>query len=110
MNDFIKVENIFNNIPQDLTVEVFQDLLTQKNIRIERIISKGQKSPEGFWYDQDESEWVILLKGYAEIQFEDHQKPFILNAGDYLNIPAHKKHRVEKTDESEITIWLAIFY
>lgn len=102
--------NIFINIPEDLTEEVVQVLRYSENVRIEKIISKGQKSPEGFWYDQDQSEWVILLRGYAELIFEGNNEIIKLRPGNYLNIPAHQKHRVEKTDEKEITIWLAIFY
>jgi len=110
MIDIKPIGNIFGEIPEDLTDEVIQILIQHKNLRIERIISKGHKSPKDFWYDQEESEWVILIQGYAEIKFEGHKESFKLTAGDYLNIPAHQKHRVEKTDEKEITIWLAMFY
>ncbi len=110
MNDIIRIENMFSQIPNDLTDEIFQEIISNENFRVERIISKGQRSPDGFWYDQDQSEWVILLKGYAEIQFEGYTESIRLYPGDYLNIPAHKKHRIEKTDKDNVSVWLAIFY
>jgi cupin 2 domain-containing protein len=110
MNEIEPIGNFFREIPEDLTEEVIQVISKGKNVRIERIISKGQKSPKDFWYDQEQSEWVMLLQGYAELTFEGNPQSIKLKAGDYLNIPAHKKHRVEMTDEKVITIWLAIFY
>lgn len=110
MNEKNGLGNIFDNIPSDLSEEVFQNIISTKIIRIERIISHGQKSPPDFWYDQEQSEWVILLKGYAEIRFDNNPELIKLNPGNYLNIPAHQKHRVEKTDLNEATIWLAVFY
>jgi len=101
-------QNIFQDIPHDLTEEIFQELLSAKNIRIERIISKGQTSPKEGWYDQEEHEWVILLQGAATLSFETADVK--LSKGDYYNIKAHQKHRVTWTKKDEITIWLAIFY
>jgi cupin 2 domain-containing protein len=89
--------------------EVFQTIKETNNVRIERIISKGQVSPKDFWYDQEENEWVILLKGSARLLFEDGEL-VELNSGDYLNIPANKKHRVEWTSKDSETIWVAVFY
>lgn len=77
-------------------------------MRIERIISHGHASPEGFWYDQPLNEWVILLKGVARLQFEDGMVE--MKPGDYVNIPAHKNHRVDWTTPEELTIWLAVHY
>jgi cupin 2 domain-containing protein len=85
--------NFFNNIPNSLPKEVFETIIQTENLKIERIISKGQKSEESFWYDQDQAEFVSLLKGKARIQFETQTVE--LAAGDYLNIAAHQKHRVE---------------
>lgn len=110
MNGNIQVKNIYEEIPINLTEEIFEVIIVNQNIKIERIISMGHKSPPNFWYEQEKSEWVILLKGYAEILFENESCPKKLYPGDYLNIPAYKKHRVEKTDEKEETIWLAVFY
>ncbi len=104
-----EVKNLFGNIPEKITEEIFEDILRTDKLRIERIISEGHKSPEGFWYDQTENEFVLLLKGYAQLEFEDGNK-VELNEGDYLIIPAHLKHRVDKTSKDKETIWLAIFY
>jgi len=102
--------NILKNIPKNLPDELVDILAEGKNYRLERIVSKGHTSPKGFWYDQLENEFVLLLKGEAEVLFEDNAKPVTLSEGDYINIPAHKKHRVEWTDPNTTTIWLALFY
>ena len=86
-----------------------QTLLTAANVRIERIVSHGHASPEGFWYDQDQHEWVVVLKGAARLCFEGREQ-VELKQGDFLNIPVHKRHRVEWTTPEEPTIWLAVFY
>jgi cupin 2 domain-containing protein len=101
--------NIFSDIPADLSQEIIEDLVSAENIKIERIISKGHKSPESGWYDQEENEWVILLQGEARLLFKDGET-VSLTAGDYLNIAAHKKHKVEWTTPEKETIWLAIHY
>lgn len=85
-------------------------LVEHGNLRIERIVSTGQASPEGFWYDQEEHEWVLLLSGSAGLRFEGEDGPRALGPGDQAHIPAHTRHRVEWTAEGEHTIWLAIFY
>lgn len=103
-------QNIYKNIPEKIPDEIFEKILEYKNVRIERIISNGQASAKDFWYDQDENEWVILLKGSAEILFEEQSEKIFLKEGDYINITAHIKHRVEYTDQNVETIWLAIFY
>ena len=103
------VKNIFENIPSSLKDEFFEDIISSPDFKLERIISEGHSSPEGFWYDQDKNEFVLLLSGSAEISFED--EPLIkLRPGDYITIPAHKKHRVEKTDKEEKTFWLALHF
>ena len=93
-----QLNSIYKNIPNNLPDEFVDILAEGKNFRLERIVSKGHTSPKGFWYDQVENEFVLLLKGEAEILFEDDTKPVTLSEGDYLNIPAQKKHRVEWTD------------
>lgn len=103
------MKNIFTSIPETLEEELFDDLLQHKNVRIERILSKGQSSPKEGWYNQEEHEWVIVLKGCGIISFEDGFE-VKLDKGDYINIPAHTKHRVTWTDPDKVTIWLAIFY
>lgn len=100
--------NFFDDIPQHLPKEAVQTLIQATNVRIERIVSHGHSSPEGFWYDQDQHEWVVVLKGSARLRFED--ATFEMKPGDFLNIPAHQKHRVEWTTPDEPTIWLAVFY
>ena len=102
--------NIFRNIPEKISDEIFEKILENNNVRIERIISKGHSTPKDFWYDQEENEWVILLKGSAEILFKNNSVIIHLKEGDYLNINSHVKHRVEYTDPNIETIWLAVFY
>ncbi|MGQ9373810.1 cupin domain-containing protein [Acinetobacter tandoii] len=92
-----------------LSLEVFEEIIHTSAIRIERIISKGHSSPDTGWYDQDENEWVMVVEGKAILEFEDGSKRE-LSMGDYINIPAHVKHKVVQTDPNQITIWLAIFY
>lgn len=100
--------NIFKNIPKVMPEEVFQTIFESQNIKIERIISMGHKSEDDFWYDQNQSEWIMILQGKAQLEFEGGV--IELTKGDYLNIEAHKKHRVKWTPPEEETIWLAIFY
>ena len=100
--------NIFQNITINKKEEEFIDLLKDKNIRIERIVSNGQVSKEDFWYDQEENEYIIVLEGSAIVEFKDKQVS--LSKGDTLLIQKNEKHRVKYTDIEEPTIWLAIFY
>jgi cupin 2 domain-containing protein len=88
--------------------ELITALLEMANVRIERIVSQGHASPADFWYDQGQSEWVVLLKGAARLRFEDAAVD--MRPGDFLNIPAHKRHRVDWTTPDEPTIWLAVHY
>jgi len=103
------MSNIFDLIPDNLETEVLETILDSASVRIERIISKGHTSPEQGWYDQEENEWVIVLKGEAILLFID-ESTITLKAGDYINIPARRKHKVKWTDPNIETIWLAIFY
>jgi len=104
------LKNIFTDIPKDLSDELFETLLQTSGFRIERIISNGHCSPEGFWYDQDDNEWVILLKGSAVLRFENDDESITLKSGDYIQIDKNMRHRVESTDPEQETIWLAIHY
>jgi len=106
----MKKSNIFTNIPNKINQEVFEDIVSNKNIKIERIISHGDITPKGEWYDQDTNEWVMLMQGEAILSFEDDKSSIKLTAGEYINIPAHIKHRVSWTTPNEKTIWLAIHY
>jgi cupin 2 domain-containing protein len=101
--------NLFSDFPDVVDKEDFTCLLQEENVLIERIISQGQTSPEKGWYDQEKSEWVIVLEGKAILEFIDGQR-VNLEKGDFLNIPAHKKHRVSWTDPEGKTIWLAVHY
>jgi cupin 2 domain-containing protein len=102
--------NLFADIPRDVTREHFTELLRAGAVRIERIVSHGQASPPGFWYDQDWSEWVLIVRGSADLLVEGEAAPRRLRQGDYLHIPAHTRHRVEWTDAREPTIWLAVHH
>ncbi len=84
----MKAENLFGGIPSNLPEELFTTLHQAKGLRIERIVSQGHTSPPGFWYDQDEYEWVVVLQGSAVIEFEGEPEPTKLQAGSYLNILA----------------------
>ncbi len=105
----MKLQNIFSTLPQNLNNEVFDLLIKTESITIERIVSKGHRSPESGWYDQEKNEWVLILKGKAILTFEDKQS-INLNEGDFINIPPHNKHKVTWTDPDNETIWLAIHY
>lgn len=102
--------NLFTDIPADLAVELCETLLKSRNLRIERIVSHGHASPPDFWYDQDQHEWVLVLKGAARLRFEGEDQPVEMKPGDFINIPEHCKHRVEWTTPDESTIWLAVHY
>ena len=104
----IEAGNIFADVPTHHPAEEITPLLTKPNVRIERIVSHGHSSAPGFWYDQDEAEWVIVLDGAAEILFEGEATPRILKRGDYLFIPAHARHRVDSTDTVTPTVWVAV--
>ena len=104
------MRNFFSNIPAELPSELVETLLERTHVRIERIVSHGQASPEGCWYDQPKHEWVIVLKGAARLAFDRDDNAVELRTGDFVNIPAHRKHRVDWTTPDEPTIWLAIHY
>ena len=101
--------NILASLPAALDTEVFSELLRDKNIRIERIVSKGHGSPAAGWYDQEDNEWVLVLEGAGTILFADSRQ-VTLRKGDFLHIPAREKHRVTWTDPDRLTIWLAVHY
>ena len=105
-------------MPDSISGEVFEDIVRGDSVRIERIVSQGQVTPEDEWYDQDAHEWVILLQGAARLLLEvpaagdstASVEEVSLSAGDYVNIPAHRRHRVSWTDPERQTVWLAVFY
>jgi len=102
--------NIYSNIPKEIPDEVFEVIIRNGPFKLERIVSKGHSTPKGKWYDQDNEEWVILLNGSAGIAIEGKAGIVVLKPGDYINLPAHLKHRVEWTDPSTETVWLALHY
>jgi len=102
-------DNLFNNAPMRADGgEFVQTLLAQSGARIERIVSTGQSSPIGFWYDLAQVEWVAVLQGEALLRFEDEPEPRRLVAGDWITIAAHRRHRVEWTAPDRPTVWLAV--
>lgn len=100
--------NIYESILVDNDKEEFIEILKSEKLRVERIVSTGQVSKKGFWYEQEENEFVLVLEGNAILEFEE--KEISLKKGDFINIEAKRKHRVKYTSKDEPTIWLAIFY
>ncbi|OYV21591.1 MAG: hypothetical protein CG438_313 [Methylococcaceae bacterium NSP1-1] len=100
--------NIFADIPEQLSDELFECIIKKDNVLVERIVSNGHVTPAGQWYDQKGDEWVILLQGQATLLFEKNQQLINLIPGDYLLIPAHTRHRVEWTLPDFNTLWLAV--
>ncbi|MCH8173734.1 MAG: cupin domain-containing protein [Proteobacteria bacterium] len=103
------MNNIFELLPTKLDTEIFESIVENGSVKVERIISKGHASPAGGWYDQDQAEWVMILQGEAIICVED-DRDYRLVVGSYLNIPAHTRHRVKWTIPETETIWLAVHY
>ncbi|QDU22163.1 cupin domain-containing protein [Urbifossiella limnaea] len=100
--------NLFADLPTNLAAELTQTLAAGPGVRVERIVSQGHASPPGFWYDQDEAEWVLVVRGAARLGFEDGALE--LRPGDHVTIPAGRRHRVEWTTADEPTVWLAVFF
>lgn len=100
--------NIFDEIIVDKNEESFFEIFKNDIIKVEKIVSNGQKSPENFWYEQEKNEYILLLDGFAILEFED--KEIELKKGDCINICAMQKHRVKFTSQDEPTIWFAVFY
>lgn len=102
--------NLLQDIPEELNQELMEKLIEQDSFRLERIVSRGHVSPTGFWYDQDEHEWVAVLSGQAKLQIEGDENLVTLGPGDAYQLPAHTKHRVAWTEPNHDTIWLAVFW
>lgn len=101
----IRVDNLLANLPELYESEQSLSLFEKPSIKIERIVSQSHSSPPGFWYDQDEDEWVVVVRGEATLEFEGGELVH-MQEGDYVTIPRHVKHRVQQTDAK--TIWLAV--
>ncbi|QKF68575.1 Cupin domain-containing protein [Arcobacter venerupis] len=100
--------NIFEQIIVDKKEEIFFEIFKNETIKVEKIVSNGQKSPENFWYEQEKNEFVLLLEGFAILEFENREVE--LKKGDCLNIEAYQKHKVKFTSLDEPTVWFAVFY
>lgn len=105
----LKRGNLFADAPTQGGAERLDDLVRSAGVRIERIISSGQASPHGFWYDQTEDEFVVLLSGSATLRFEEGDRRVDLRPGDWIDIPAGVRHRVESTQADPPTVWLAVY-
>ena len=104
------MDNLFADPPTQLPAVLVEVLVRSDGARLERIVSLGHATPPGRWYDQDSNEWVVLLRGAALLRFEDEPEPRRLAPGDWLDIAAHRRHRVEWTAPDEPTVWLALHY
>ncbi len=100
----IQAQSLFSDLGSSGTEETFTTLFEKADVKIERIDSHGQASPDGFWYDQPQDEWVLLVKGDAVLEIAD--QPLTLKAGDHVLIPGHVRHRVAST--SADALWLAV--
>ena len=105
-----KISNILTDLPPALSGEAFDTIVESESVRIERIVSNGQATPEGKWYDQEQDEWVLVLAGSAGLLFDGAQEPQRLVAGDSALIPAGCRHRVAWTDPAVKTVWLAVHF
>lgn len=102
--------NLFGPVPRPSRDELVEPILETRHFRLERIVSTGHATPSGEWYDQERDEWVVLLTGSAGLRFEDDADVQVLQPGDHLVIPAHRRHRVEWTASSGPAVWLALHY
>jgi len=104
------IKNIYENVPDSFREELVEIISEKDNVRIERIVSRGHASPDDFWYDQKQNEYVILLKGEARLMFYDRDDEVVLKPGDYIDIAAHVRHSVTWTSPDQETVWLAVYY
>ncbi len=104
------LQNLFDDLPDSSPDERLDELVRGDDFKLERIVSTGQATPKGEWYDQNFDEWVVLLTGSAALRFEDEVAELVMRPGDYILVPAHRRHRVEWTDETVPTVWLALHY
>jgi cupin 2 domain-containing protein len=102
--------NLFAHIPDRLDAEEVTPIIDKPELRIERIVSTGQASPPGFWYDEDRDEWAVVLAGSAGLLVEGESAPRTLRPGDHVHLPARCRHRIEWTDAARPTVWLAVHF
>jgi cupin 2 domain-containing protein len=104
------IGNLLAALAECAEKEQFDQLVQGASFRLERIVSTGQATPSGEWYDQDTAEWVALLSGSAALRFEDEAEDRLLRPGDHVLIAAHRRHRVQWTDPASPTVWLALHF
>lgn len=102
--------NLYRDLPGDASAEAVDVLLQTRGLRLERIVSRGHVTPQGEWYDQDRPEWVLVLRGSAELRVEGREELIRMEEGDSLLLPAHVRHCVEWTDPERDTVWLALHH
>ncbi len=100
--------NLLADVPAGAPEEIFTPLLERPGLKIERIVSNGQASPAGFWYDAPQDEWVLLVAGSAGLEVEGDASIHVMHPGAWLHLPAHRRHRVAWTDAAQPTVWLAV--
>jgi cupin 2 domain-containing protein len=105
----IRRGSLTRSLPQRGQEELVETLVGGGSVRVERIVSHGHASPQGYWYDQEESEYVLLVEGRARLELEGLGE-FDLGPGDWIDIPARQRHRVAWTTPEVATVWLAVFY
>jgi cupin 2 domain-containing protein len=106
----MSLNNLFADLPAPGAQEQFLEILSRPGLRIERIVSSGEASPPGFWYDPPHCEWVLVLQGETRLRFEDESEARTLGPGDFVDIAPHRRHRVEWTHPDLPTVWLAVHY
>lgn len=102
------MKSMLTELPADKGQEHFEDLLTCPGVKLERIVTYGQATPPGEWYDQPWDEWVMVVQGEAKLLLEQGEQLLHMKPGDHVMLPAHCRHRVEWTPEDQTTIWLAL--
>ena len=100
--------NLFKGVDEARQQESFTELLAGQGFRLLRVVSNGHATPPGDWYDQDDDEWVVVLKGRGRLRLADGDTLVHMGPGDWILLPAHCRHRVEWTDPDQPTVWLAL--
>ena len=103
----IATGNLLDELPGPGGDEHFEALLERPGLRLERIVSHGHVTPPGEWYNQEQDEWVMVVRGAAQLRIEGRE-PRDMAPGDWIFLPAYCRHRVEQTDPSQPTVWLAL--
>ena len=106
----MRPRNLFAGVPRAVPGELIEVLVRTPGARLERIVSRGHRTPDGEWYDQEWDEWVVVLSGRGRLRIEGESELVELGPGDSLLLRAHLRHRVEWTDPGADTVWLALHY